>query len=194
MVDHHRQREGGQQGAEFDYVLGLQMQHQMPAQRRDPRHDPQHQIQLGRAPEMAGEGEPHPAHPALVQPLEIRLGERIVDHGDAAVAAAAAGDGVQHGRIVGAAAARLHDDRALEPEDVLQPAEVLHRRVGRGVGAALRIGESVGRAEDVAMGVAGTGRKLDSGFPGVGVGRLATLHGIPDGDDPAAAAFNPSRR
>ena len=155
-------------------VLGIEMQHHMPAEPLDAaEHRIEHREVRGAA-EMPDEIETHASHAAGLQPVELGIGHAGIEDGDAAPGAAGSGDRVQHRRVVGAVAARLHDHRALDAEEGVQPAQRLGRRIGRGIGAARRIGVAVGRAEDVAMRVAGAGRRLEARSARRGVRGLAT--------------------
>ena len=75
---------------------------------------------VGRAAEMLDEIEAHAAHAAVVQLVVIGVGEAVVDDGDAAIALRIGRDAVEHRRVVGAVAARLHDHGALDAEMVVQ--------------------------------------------------------------------------
>src|SRR5690606_24815736 len=76
-------------------------------------------------------------------------------------ATAGGGDGVQCSCIVGAVAARLDDDSALEAQMSVQCKELLLRRVDRRVGALGRERKARRRAEDVTMRVAGARGQRD---------------------------------
>ncbi len=122
---------------------------------------------VGRAAEMLHEIETHAAHAAGVELVEILVGEAVVDDRDAAIALWVRRNAVEHRRVVGAVAARLHDDRALDAEMRMQRREHFLRRILRRVAPVRRIGKFRRRAEHVAMRVARARRQLES--------RLATM-------------------
>ena len=97
-----------------------------------------------------------PACKRLEPPVrDVRRDER-----DAAVRAAARGDGVEHGGVVGAVRRRLDDHRAREPEVRVQPGKPFPRRgLGGRIRPAFRVGKPLRRAEDVAMRVARARRR-----------------------------------
>src|SRR5690242_2675994 len=77
--------------------------------------------------------------------VEIGVGKRVVDDGDAAIALRVRMQAIHHRAVVGAVAARLHDHRARDAEIVVQRAQHLLRSVGRRVAAVWRIGEAIAR-------------------------------------------------
>src|SRR5215472_7492075 len=104
---------------------------------------------------MLHEVEAHTAHAALVKVAEIPVGDTLIDNGDAAIAPARGGDRVEHGAVVAAVTARLHDDRALDAKEAMERHQAFLGRIGRRVAAALAIRKHRGRSEDMAMRIAG---------------------------------------
>ena len=88
------------------------MQHDVPAKRDDPLDDPPELVHVGRAAEVRDEVEACCSDAGVVELADIGLGEGVVDHRYARVAAAAAMEGVDHGRVVCAVAAGLDEDRS----------------------------------------------------------------------------------
>ena len=131
--------------------------------RNDPVDDAPEHVEFGRAPEVGDEVEAGAAHTGVVQRGDVGVGERLVDHGHAGVAAVAAYEGVDHGGVVGAVTARLHEHSARQSETILQHLEVVDAGIGRCVRAIRGIRELVARPEDVAMGVTGRGRGCEGG-------------------------------
>ena len=89
---------------------------------------------VGPAAEVAHEVEAHRADAALVHPLEVLFGKRIVDDRRAAIAPAGARDRIERDAHVGAVAARVDDDSSLKTQTgdaipaILQMAHRLERR------------------------------------------------------------------
>jgi hypothetical protein len=158
VVDDEGHADVAQAFAVLDDVLGAQVQHGVPAERRDAVEGPVEHMEVRRAAEVADEVEARPPDAAAVQCFELRVGRVGAEDADAAVGAAAGGDGVEHRAVVGAVAARLHDHRALHADRAVDAPELRDRRLRRRVAAVRRVGEAVGRAEDVAVRVAGAGR------------------------------------
>src|SRR4029078_10534299 len=69
-----------------------------------------------RAAEMLHEIETHAAHAAGPEPVEILVAEAVVDDVHTAITFGIRRNAVEHRRVVGAVAARLHNDRALDAE------------------------------------------------------------------------------
>ena len=103
---------------------------------------------------MGDEVETCAADTDVVEPTDVGVGERFVDHRHARVAAGAAFDRVDHRRVVRAVAARLDEHGTGQTEPFLQCFEVVDARVGRRVGPVGGEREAVARTEDVAVGVA----------------------------------------
>ena len=76
----------------------------------------------GAPPRWLDEIEARAAHSTVVQGAQSLSVKRVVDDGDAAVARGVGGDAVEHGAVVGAVAARLHDHGARDAETVVQRA------------------------------------------------------------------------
>ena len=77
---------------------------------------------VGRAAKMLDEIEARAAHAAAIEPVVVLVGETVVDDGDAAIALRVGRNAVEHRRVVGAMAARLHDHGALDAEMGVQRA------------------------------------------------------------------------
>ncbi len=90
------------------------------------------------------------------------VGETIVHDRNAPIAFRVGGDAIEHRRIVGAVAARLHDDRAFDAEMRMQRGEHLLRCILRRIAPVRRIGKFRRRPEHVAMRIARARRKLES--------------------------------
>ena len=144
-------------------VLGVEVQHDVPAERHDPMDDPPELAELGRATEVGDEVEPCATHAGVVQLGDVGVGERLVDHRHARVATLPAMQGVDHRRVVGAVAAGLHEHGPRQPEPLLQAFEVVDAGVGRRVRPVGGVRELVARTEDVAMRVARAGRRREPG-------------------------------
>ena len=128
------------------------------------------------AAEMLDEVEADAPDSTVVQSGVVCLGEGRIDDRDAAVASAARLDGVEHGAIVGAMAARLNDDGPFDAEDRVQRRERLFRRIRRRIGPIRRVRECRARAEDMAMGVTRVRRHSESRCSRVRIGRVARRH------------------
>src|SRR5262249_18477669 len=107
-----------------------------------------------RAAEMLYEVEADAANAARIKRVEILVGETLVDDRNAAIALRIRSDAVKHRRIVGAVAAGLHDNRALDAEMCMQRREHFLRCIIRRVAPVRRIGEFRSGPKHVAMGVA----------------------------------------
>jgi hypothetical protein len=112
VVDDERQRQCAHHRRQRLDAGGVEMQHDVPAAALDAVEDAVEHDHVGRAAEMLDEIGAHAAHAAFVEPVEIGIGEAVVDDGDAAIAFGVGGDAVEHRQVVGAVAARLHDHRA----------------------------------------------------------------------------------
>ena len=127
------------------------MQHHVPAASLDAVDRAREQPHVGRAAQMLDEIEAHAAHAAGIEPVEILVGETVVDDGDAAVARRVGRNAIEHGGIVAAVAARLHDHRARNAEMVVQRAQHFLRRVLRRVAPPGRVRKPLARPEHMAM-------------------------------------------
>ena len=123
----------------------------MPSERSDALNDMVEHAHVRPAAEMLDEVEANAPDSTVVQSGVVCLRERRIEDCDAAVAAVAGLDGVEHGAIVGPVAARLNDDRPFDAKDRLQRCERLFRCIRRRVGPIGRVRECRTRAEDVAM-------------------------------------------
>ena len=135
-------------------ILGVEVQHDVPAERGDAPDDPPEDVEVRCPAEVGDEVEPGATHAGVVERADLRVGERIVDHRHAGEAPAATADGVEHRRVVGAVTARLDEHRAAEPEALLQLDELLESSVGRRVRTVDGEREPGGGSEDVAVRVA----------------------------------------
>ncbi len=97
--------------------------------------DPPEHVEFGRTAEVGHEVEAGAADADVVEPADVGVGERLVDHGDAGVPAVAASDGVDHRGVVGAVALACTNTARRQPEPMLEPLELVDARIGRGVGA-----------------------------------------------------------
>ncbi len=103
-----------------------------------------------------------PRTPPRCEPVVVGIAEAVVHDGDAAIALGIGRDAIEHRRVVGAVAARLHDHGAVDAEMVVQRRQHFLRRVFRRVAAVGRVREPVARPEHVAMGVARARRQLEA--------------------------------
>ena len=134
------------------------MQHEMPSEWGDAPHDIPELVDRWCAAEVGDEVEPGAAHAGVVEHAELSLVERAVDHRHSGVPPAAADEGVDHCRVVGAVTARLDEHGARQAESFLKIGELVEPGVRRGVRPVCREREAVGRPEHVAMSVAGVRR------------------------------------
>ena len=130
---------------------------------------------------MFDEIEANAANAAVVQPLQFAGADRVLHAGDTAVRAVARRDGVQRDIHVGAVTAGVHDHRPGQPQVCMQPAQILHGRIGGRVAAVSRVGKLARRTEDVAMRIAGPGRQHERGLDRIRIGRQAGFQGVLDG-------------
>ena len=124
MVDHEGQRQFPDHAGQRNDVGRVEMQHHVPAASLDAVDDAVEHAHVGRAAQVLDEIEAHAAHAAGMQPVVFGIAEAVVDDGDAAIALGIRRDAVEHGGIVAAVAARLHDHRALDAEMVVQRASI----------------------------------------------------------------------
>jgi hypothetical protein len=89
--------------------------------------------------------------PRTVESVEILVGEVIIDDRNAAVAARVGGNAIEHGGIIGAMAARLHNHRAIDSEMRVQCCQHLLRGIGRRVTPVRRVVKFGRWPEHVAM-------------------------------------------
>ena len=171
MIDDERYRQTQQQILEFHHVGGVEMQHYVPVQVLDAIQDAVKFIHVRHAAQVAYEVEAYTANATRVQVLEILVAEEIVDVGHAAVFAVALGDGIDNDGIVRAVATGVDQHGALQPQGLLQFLEAFQRRIRRCIGAVGRVRILVAGTEDMAMGVAGIGWRLELRRFGIGIGR-----------------------
>ena len=170
VVDHIGQGQLGQDGREFGDGLGVEIDHHMPAKGLDLVHHAVEGAHVRRAAKALQEGEAAAHDPALVQFIDLRLGEAVVDIGDALVATVALRDGVGDDAVVEAVAAGVHDDSALDADGVMQLAEIIKARIRGNIAAIVRIGILRVRPEDMGVRVAAQRGRLEIGGLGVGIG------------------------
>ena len=105
------------------------------------------------------------AQAAHAEPVPVaqrrRLDARIGD-GDAAQPLRKARQRIEQHAVVEAVRIALHHDAAREAEMIEQRDVILDRRVGRRIAAPRRVGEFVGRPEDMRVRVPGAGRRHDA--------------------------------
>ena len=103
VIDEKRHGQAAQRALMLEKALRIEVQVHVPAERSDEPDDAVELRRVGHAAEMLHEIEAHAAAAALVQLLEVALGEGAAGVGDAAVAAAAAGNGIETVRFSNAA-------------------------------------------------------------------------------------------
>ena len=149
----------------------------MPAHFFEPQRHPLEETQIGHAAQMLHEIEAHAAHAAVMEVVKVLLGDAFLDDGNAPIAATRRGDGVEHGAVVAAMAARLHDDRPLDAEEAMERYEAFLRRIGWCVASARAVREFRRRPEHVAVGIARLWRRHEARFLWVGIGTGAARGG-----------------
>ena len=97
---------------ELEQILGIEVQHDVPTERRRARDEPLELAHVGRAAQVLHEVEADAANAAVVQLLKSRSVKRLVDVRDAAIPAAALRDRIQDHRVVDAMAARVDEHGA----------------------------------------------------------------------------------
>ncbi|EHM02751.1 hypothetical protein HMPREF9946_00825 [Acetobacteraceae bacterium AT-5844] len=138
-------------------VSGIEMQHDVPAQRLNlVQHTIEH-IEVRRATEMLHEVEAHTAYAATIELSEASLIDIAVHDGNATIGSAAACNSIKHGGVIRTMAARLNDDCTLNANSGMYATQVLNGRIRRRVGPVRRIREYLGWTKDVTMRVAGAG-------------------------------------
>src|SRR5205814_427018 len=133
---------------------------------------------VGTAAEVPDEIETHAADAAVVHLLELALAVGLVDDRSPAIVALRARDAVECHAHVGAVAARVDDDRALDAKGLMEFLQVLERRIRRPIGRVGRVGKFRRRTEDVAMRVAGERRRLELRFAGIRIGWSSRLQSM----------------
>ena len=139
VIDHERQRQRADHRRQRHDVGRIEMQHHMPAAALDAVDHAVEHRHVGRAAQMLDEIEAHAAHAAGIRACRSRIAETVVDYGDAAIAFGVGRDAIEHRRVVGAMAARLHDHRTLDAKMRVQRGQHFLRRVFRRVAAVGRI-------------------------------------------------------
>ena len=99
VVDHERQRQLSDHVRERHDVGRVEMQHHVPAAALDAVDDAVEHRHVGRAAEMLDEIEAHAAHAAGMKAVIVRIGEAVVDDGDAAIALRVRRDAIEHRRL-----------------------------------------------------------------------------------------------
>src|SRR5581483_11424318 len=106
------------------------------------------------------EVEAHAPDAVAVESLELIVGERFIDEGHTLGPAIRGHQRIDQGAVVGVVAGRLHDNRLVEAEEVMQCKQLLLRRVARRV-FALGCERELGLwAEYVVVRVHGACRRL----------------------------------
>src|SRR5258706_3082420 len=110
---------------------------------------------------MPDEIEANAAHAAPMQGLQFLPCDVVADHGDTAPSTrglelARPGERIEHGTVVGAVAACLDQHGSRQAKTIVQRAQLLLPRIGRGVAPLRRIGKLAGWSEEMAVGIAGT--------------------------------------
>ena len=110
VVDDVRRRHRIEQRRIRRQILCVEVQHDMPVPLRDPRDDAPEHRQLGCTAEVGDEVESCCSDAGVMKLLNRRVGKRLIDHCDACVPTATSNERIEHGGIVGAVTARLHED------------------------------------------------------------------------------------
>ncbi len=168
VVDDQRYRQGGEEGFQVRQVRRLEVEDDVPAQRRDPAGHRLQGLARGRIHQAPDEVETHCAYPGLVQPPQFGVGDVGADRRHAPGARTGRAQGVHQGAVVRAVAGGLHDDVAADAQVVAQGEQVVPGGVDGCVLPLGGEGELGGGAEDVAVGV-DRSRRQDEG----GCGRAA---------------------
>src|SRR5258706_1681521 len=113
---------------------------------------------------MPDEIEANAAHAAPMQGLQFLPCDVVADHGDTAPSTrglelARPGERIEHGTVVGSVAACLDKHGSRQAKTIVQRAQLLLRRIVRGVDPLRRLGNLSGRALDVTV------RTARSGWP-----------------------------
>jgi hypothetical protein len=112
VIDDERHVDAAQQLLLRENIVGIEMQHDVPAQGLDAGDQAVEHGEVRHAAQMLHEIEAYAANAAGVQALEFLVGDRILDAGHAAIRAVTRGNGVQGDVHFRAVAAGMHDDRA----------------------------------------------------------------------------------
>ena len=119
VVEDVRHREAGEHLGVIDEIGGIDVQHKVPAEPGDALHHRPEALGLGRPAEMLDEVEASAPDAGVVELAELVVAERLVDHRHAGIATASVAESVEHRRVVGAVAARLHENGVLQAEALL---------------------------------------------------------------------------
>src|ERR1700744_4823028 len=131
MVDHEGYADALEHVLQLDDIGGIEVQHDVPAHGFDALEHAIEYTHVGCAAQVLDEVEAHTAHAAFMQGIEALAVDMVVDDGDTAITALATTDCVDHGGVVGAMTAGLHDHAALEAKEIVQRDQVFERRVRR---------------------------------------------------------------
>ncbi len=197
VIDHDRGRQRGEEGFEVGQVRHLEIDHDVPAERRHPRGDPLQHLARGEIDQAAHEVEAHAAHPRPVHGLELGVGDLLAHEGDALGLVAGGFERIDHRPIVLAVAGRLHDHVLVEPEEIAQREQLFLGRVAGRVFALGRVGKFRLRAEHVAVRIDRARRRPVFRLRRVGMERdvaCAHRHGVRLQKSVSTPAQAPARR
>ncbi len=181
VIDDDTRRQPRQRRLDLAQRAAVELQVDMPAERRDPRGHP---LQI--APLRSAARQHHEAHAAHAGGMQtFQLGLRHVDRyrRDAARLRAQCGQGVERAPVVEAIAGRLHDDHTREAERLLHAPIGSHRRMGRSKRRRRR--ERIRIVVDVDMAIARVGEPRAA--------RLVARHRPPGATDACDARQRASR-
>ena len=125
MVDDVGHRHGIEQAVVVGKVLGVEVQHDVPVELGDTVDQRPEFVEVWCATKVGHEVEAGPAHLVLVEMGKIVVCVGTIDHGDAGVPTIAVPDRVDHGCVVGAMTAGLHEDCSLQTQPCLERLEVV---------------------------------------------------------------------
>lgn len=131
MVDDYDRRDRRKEGRQFSQKVGLKKDDDVPAKRNNPLRQQEEGVLRSMIDKALQEVEPDPAYPVGVEPGQFRIGDRPINHRDAARRPVRPGDAVERGGVVGAVAACLDDHVARETESVAKREQHLGRRILR---------------------------------------------------------------
>ena len=106
-------------------ILRIEVEDDVPAERFDAIDEAPEPVEVGSTAEVRDEVEADRADAVVVEVAKVVVGEGVVDHRDAGVAAVSLDDGVDHRAVVGAVTAGLHEHGTREPETILESLEVV---------------------------------------------------------------------
>ena len=84
VVDDYDRRDRRKKGRQFSQKVGLEIDDDVPAERNNPLRQREEGVLRSMIDEALQEDEPDPAYPAGVEPGQFRIGDRRIDHRDAA--------------------------------------------------------------------------------------------------------------